>query len=87
MKTCLWVSDQVQQKLGCTAAEDGYVGFRKQRHSTIYVGKTKTVMSCTVTAQLDHCLCFANAKSRCSHDMAQFMLNTWAFMNRYKFRF
>ena len=52
------VSYQVTHKLGCTATEDG---FRKKRDFTIYVAKTKALISFFV---------FAHAKRWFSHDAA-----------------
>ena len=55
-KPVFGVSNQVRHKLGCTATEDGQrleiFGFRKQRDCTIYVAKTKAMISCVVTAPL-----------------------------------
>ena len=45
-------------------------GFRKYRYCTIYVAKTKTLISCAVTAQLICTFVVAYAKSRISHDAA-----------------
>ena len=39
---------------------------------TIYVAKTKVLISCAVTAQLICAFVFAYAKSRSSHDAAQY---------------
>ena len=47
------------------------VGFRQQRDRTIHVAKTKTLISCAVTAQLICVFVFAYAKIRFSHDAAQ----------------
>ena len=46
-------------------------GFRKKRNCTIYVAKTKALISCMVTAQLICAFVFAYALSRFSHDVAQ----------------
>ena len=51
--------------------------FRKQRNCTIYVVKTKALISCTVTAQLICIFVFAYAKSKFSHDTAQIIFVTW----------
>ena len=40
------------------------------RDCTIYVAKTKALISCAVTAQLIFVFIFAYAKSRFSHDAA-----------------
>ena len=45
--------------------------FRKQRDCTIYVAKTKALISCTVTSQLICAFVFPLAKSRFSHEAAQ----------------
>ena len=41
---------------------------RKQKNSTVYVAKTKALITCTVTTQLICVFVFAYAKSRFSHD-------------------
>ena len=46
--------------------------FRKQRDCTIYVAKTKALISFAVTAKLICVFVFANAKNRFSHDAANF---------------
>ena len=43
----------------------------KWRDCTIYVAKTKALLSCSGTAQLIWAFVFAYAKSRFSHDTAQ----------------
>ena len=48
-------------------------GLRKKRDFSIYVAKTKVLISCAVTAQLICIFVFAYAKIRFSHDAAQFM--------------
>ena len=45
-------------------------GFRKKRYCAIYVANTKTLISCTVTAQLICAFVFAYAKIRFSHNEA-----------------
>ena len=49
-------------------------GFRKKGDCTIYVAKTKALISCAVTAQLICVFVFAYAKVRFSHDEAQMRL-------------
>ena len=46
-------------------------GFRKQRGCTIYVAKTKALISCTVAVQLIYAIVLAYAKSRFSNEVAQ----------------
>ena len=46
-------------------------GFRKYRDCSIYVAKTKALISCAVTAQLICVFVFAYAKIRFSHSEAQ----------------
>ena len=68
-KPVFGVFDQVAHKPGCTATEDGF-GFRKKKDCTIYVAKTKALISFAVTAKLICVFVFAYAKSRFSHDAA-----------------
>ena len=49
-------------------------GCRKQRDCTIYVAKTKALISCAVTAQLICVFVFAFAKSRFSHNEAHIII-------------
>ena len=49
-------------------------GFRKWRDCTIYVAKTKVLISCAVNAQLVWVFVFTYAKSWFSHDVAQIKL-------------
>ena len=57
------VSDQVRHKSGCTAAEDCYwLEILDLGRGTIYVAKTKALISCTVTAQLICAFVFTYAK-------------------------
>ena len=72
-KPVLGESDQVQHKPGCTTTDDGFV-FRKKRGCTIYVAKTKVLISFAVTTKLNCVYVFAYAKSRFSHDAAHFFL-------------
>ena len=44
-------------------------------HCTIYVVKTKSLISCAVTAQLICAFVFAYTKSRFSHDKGQIILH------------
>ena len=53
--------------------EDGNFGFRKKRHCTIHVAKTKARISFTVTAKLVCAFVFALANIRFSHDAAHFI--------------
>ena len=68
------VAVQVQHKPGCTTTESGYIGLKFQIlevegfYCTIYVAKTKSLISCTV--QLMCVFVFAYAKSKLSHDVA-----------------
>ena len=50
-----------------------YFGFSKNRDCTIYVAKTKALISFVVTAKLICVFVFAYAKIRFSHDAAQFI--------------
>ena len=52
-----------------------YFGFGKKMDCTICVTKTKTLISCAVTAQLICTFVFAYAKSRFSHDAAYFFID------------
>ena len=49
-------------------------GFRKQRDCTIYVAKTKALISCVVTAQLISAFVFAFAKSQFSYNEAHIII-------------
>ena len=62
-KPVFGVSDQVLNKLGCTATE-----LEMKRDRTIDVAKTKALIRCAVTAQLICVFVLAYAKSRFSHD-------------------
>ena len=53
--------------------EAGNLGFRKKRDCSIYVAKTKGLISCAVTTQLICGFVFAYAKSLFSHDAAHIM--------------
>ena len=55
-------------------------GFRKQKDCTIYVAKTKALISCAVTAQLIWVFVFA--KSRFSHNEAHIII----YINRHNRR-
>ena len=46
-----------------------------------YVGKTKVLISCAVTAQLISCFVFAYAKSWFSHDTAYIVASTLMILN------
>ena len=50
-------------------------GFRKKKDSTIYVAKTKALISCAVIAQLICGFVFVYANSRFSHDAAQIVVH------------
>ena len=54
-------------------------GFRKQRICTIYVAKTKALISFTVTAKLICVFVFAYAKIRFTHDEAHFSYDVQYF--------
>ena len=73
-KPVFGVSDQVRHKLGCAATEDDYktlyFGFRNKRDCTIYVAKTKALISFAATAKLICVFVFVYAKSRFSQDAA-----------------
>ena len=78
------VSNQVRYKPDCATIIKGgekleNVRFRKNRDCTIYVAKTKTVISYAVTAQLICVFVFAYAKSRLSHDAVHMFkgMHTW----------
>ena len=49
-------------------------GFRKQMDCTIYVAKTKALISCAVTPQLICIFVFAFAKSQFSHNEAHIII-------------
>ena len=55
-KPVFGVSDQVRHKLGCTVTEDGWrlaiSVSRKKRDCTIYITKTKALISSRVVGQL-----------------------------------
>ena len=53
--------------------EAGNFGFRKKRDCSIYVAKTKGLISCAVTAQLICGFVFAYAKSQFSHGATHIM--------------
>ena len=57
-------------------------GFRKQKDCTIYVAKTKALISCAVTTQLICVFVFAFAKSRFSHNEAHIII----YINRHNRR-
>ena len=73
-KTCLlgFRPDLTQTRLHIHRRwlEAGNSGFRKKRDCTIYVVKTKALISCALTVQLICAVVFAYAKSRFSHDTA-----------------
>ena len=72
-KPVFGVSDQVPHKADYTATETLKAlsfGFKKKRNHTIHVAKTKTRISCAVTAQLIYAFGFAYAKIKFSHDKA-----------------
>ena len=50
----------------------GGLKFRKKRDCTIYVAKSKALISCAVTSQLILVFVFAYAKSQFSHNEAHF---------------
>ena len=52
-----------------------HFGFRKKMDCTICVTKTKTLISCAVTAQLICAFVFAYAKSTFSHDAAYLFID------------
>ena len=56
--------------------------FRKKRGCTIYVAKTKALISFVVTAKLICVFVFAYLKSRFSHDEAFMMMGTLFMMNK-----
>ena len=59
-------------------------GFRKRRDCTIYVEKTKALISCAVTAQLICVFVFAYAKSWFSHDVAHILDTLCRFFSAVK---
>ena len=73
-KLVFGVSDQVTHKPGCTITQMvtglKFRIYRKKRDCTIYVAKTKALISFAVTAKLICVFVFAYAKSRFSHDAA-----------------
>ena len=75
------VFHQVQHKPGCATVEDSF-RFRKIRDCTIYVAKTKALISWAV--DLRFCFrIYMYVKSRFSHDPAQTLLHTkLIFVNR-----
>ena len=50
----------------------GGLKFRKKRDFTIYVAKSKALISCSITSQLILVFVFAYAKSQFSHNEAHF---------------
>ena len=64
-KTVFGVSDQVRQKPGCTATEDGQ-RLEISDNGTICIAKTKALISFAVTAKLICVFVFAYAKIRFS---------------------
>ena len=74
-KTCLWGFLPGSTQTGLCShrrwLEDRNFGFRKKRDCTIFVAKTKALISCAVTTQLICTFVFTYAKSRFSYDMAQ----------------
>ena len=72
-KLVFGVSDQVRHKRGCAATEDRYrlEISDLERDCTIYVAKTKALISFAVTEKLICVFVFAYAKSRFSHDVTQ----------------
>ena len=77
-KTCLWscLPGPTQTKLFNQRRwlEACNLELRKKRDCTIYVAKTKAQISSTVNAHLILAFVFAYAKSRSSHEVAQFLL-------------
>ena len=65
----LGLIDRSKQTGLYTATEDSW-RLRKKRDCTIYVSKTKVLISCMVTTQLICTFVFTHAKSRFSHDAA-----------------
>ena len=55
--------------------EPGNFGFRKKGDCTIYVVKTKALISCAVTAQLICVFVFAYVKSQFSHEAAHIIIS------------
>ena len=72
MKPVLVFFDQVQHKPGCTASADSYRRLRKKRDCTVYVVKTRMLISCGVTTQLISAFVLAYAKIRFSCEVAHF---------------
>ena len=72
---------RVRHKLGCTVKEDGLrleiLDFRRRGIVLSKSHKTLALISCAVSAQLICAFGFAYAKSRFSHDMANYKF----FMN------
>ena len=70
-KTCLWGFQPGPTQTGLYGhrrlLETLKLGIREYRDCTIYVAKTKVLISCVVTAQLICIFVFAYAKSRFSH--------------------
>ena len=62
------VSDQIRHKLGCTTTIE-------KGDCTIYVAKTKALMSCMVTKQLICAFVFAYAQRSFLHDAAHYLLS------------
>ena len=58
----------------CIWLEACNFGFRKKRDCTIYIAKTKALITFAVTAKLICVFVFAYAKSRFSHDAAHLYL-------------
>ena len=73
IKPVFEVSDQVQLKQGCTAKENGLKSqMKKKRDVTISVEKTKALISCMVTAQINCTFVFA-------YEWGQYLANTFAW--------
>ena len=65
------VSDQADTNLAVQKQKMARgLKFREERDCTIYLAKTKTLISCVATAQLICAFVFAYAKNRFSHGVA-----------------
>ena len=72
-KPVFGVSDKVQHKPECSSTENGW---RKYRVCTIYVPKTKLLISRVVTTQLTCVFVFIYTKNRFSYDTHQIRVDS-----------
>ena len=80
------VSEQVRHKSGYTVTETLNFGFEKKRKCTIYVAKTKVLISFVVTAKLICIFVFAYIDCWFSHEVAQMCNNVICAIYVYRFQ-